>query len=82
MKIRANELEIELDNETLEELTKIGTEESLRYAVQLLEPSSIIAKRNGRNVVKMEDVREAFNLFVDVKRSVKYVKEYENLLLK
>jgi TBP-interacting protein len=82
VKIRANELEIELDNETLEELTKIGTEESLRYAVQLLEPSSIIAKRNGRNVVKMEDVREAFNLFVDVKRSVKYVKEYENLLLK
>nr|MCL7343636.1 hypothetical protein [Candidatus Aramenus sulfurataquae] len=82
MKIRADELEIELDNETLEELTKIGTEESLRYAVQLLEPASVIAKRNGRNVVKMEDVREAFNLFVDVKRSVKYVKEYENLLLK
>ncbi|MBW9140211.1 MAG: RuvB-like helicase [Candidatus Aramenus sp.] len=82
VKIRADELEIELDNETLEELTKIGTEESLRYAVQLLEPASVIAKRNGRNVVKMEDVREAFNLFVDVKRSVKYVKEYENLLLK
>ncbi len=82
VKIRAEELGIELGSGTLEELTKIGTEESLRYAVQLLEPSSVIAKRKGREVVNVEDVREAYNLFADVKRSVKYVKEYENLLLK
>ncbi len=82
IKIRADELEIELDPQALDELTKIGVENSLRYAVQLLEPSRVIAQRNNRNVIKVDDVREASKLFSDVKRSVKFVKEYENLLLK
>ncbi|AOL17131.1 TATA box-binding protein [Sulfolobus sp. A20] len=82
IKIRADELEIELDPQALDELTKIGVENSLRYAVQLLEPSQVIAQRNNRNVIKVDDVREASKLFSDVKRSVKFVKEYENLLLK
>ncbi|WP_338603428.1 RuvB-like helicase [Sulfolobus tengchongensis] len=82
IKIRADELEIELDPPALEELTKIGVENSLRYAVQLLEPSLVIAQRNNRSVIKVEDVREASRLFSDVKRSVKFVREYENLLLK
>ncbi|QGA53586.1 AAA family ATPase [Sulfolobus sp. E5-1-F] len=82
IKIRADELEIELDPQALEELTKIGVENSLRYSVQLLEPSLIIAQRNNRSVIKVEDVLVASKLFSDVKRSVKFVKEYENLLLK
>ncbi|MEM0190070.1 MAG: RuvB-like helicase [Saccharolobus sp.] len=82
IKIRADELEIELDPQALEELTKIGVENSLRYSVQLLEPSLIIAQRNNRNIIKVEDVVVASKLFADVKRSVKFVKEFENLLLK
>ena len=82
IKIRADELEIELDPQALEELTKIGVENSLRYSVQLLEPSLIIAQRNNRSIIKVEDVVIASKLFSDVKRSVKFVKEYENLLLK
>jgi TBP-interacting protein TIP49 len=54
----------------------------LRYSVQLLEPSLIIAQRNNRSIIKVEDVVIASKLFSDVKRSVKFVKEYENLLLK
>ncbi|QKR00568.1 AAA family ATPase [Metallosphaera tengchongensis] len=80
--IRAEELDVELDQSALEELTNLSQSESLRYAIQLLEPSLIVAKRAGRNVVKADDVREASRLFVDVKKSVKYVKEYENLFLK
>ena len=82
LKIRADEIDVPLDNKALEALTKLGVEYSLRYAVQLLEPSYIIAQRNGRNVVKEEDVMEASKLFSDLKRSVEYVKEYEKLLLK
>ncbi|AWR93385.1 RuvB-like helicase [Acidianus brierleyi] len=82
IKIRSDELEIEIEPTALEELTKIGSEESLRYAVQLLEPARIIAQRNSRNIVKVEDIKEVYSLFADVKRSVKYAKEYENLLLK
>jgi TBP-interacting protein len=80
--IRAEELNIELDPQALDELAKIGSQESLRYAVQLLEPANLIANRNGRNVIKPEDIKEVYNYFADVKRSVNYVKEYENLLLK
>lgn len=40
IKIRAREEKVSLANDALEELTKIGTEESLRYAIQLLAPAS------------------------------------------
>ncbi|MEM0068188.1 MAG: RuvB-like helicase [Saccharolobus sp.] len=82
IKIRANELDIELDPQALEELTKIGVENSLRYAIQILEPAVIVAQRNSRSVVKVDDIKQVASLFADVKRSVKFVKEFENLLLK
>ena len=82
IKIRANELDIELDPQALEELTKIGVENSLRYAIQILEPAVVVAQRNSRSVVKVDDIKQVAGLFADVKRSVKFVKEFENLLLK
>ena len=82
LKIRADEIEIQLEDKALDTLTKLGVEYSLRYSVQLLEPSFIIAQRNGRNIIKEEDVIEASKLFSDFRRSVEYVKEYEKLLLK
>ncbi|BBL46605.1 MULTISPECIES: RuvB-like helicase [Metallosphaera] len=80
--IRAEELDIELEPAALDELTNMAAEESLRYSIQLLEPSQVIARKAGRGIVKAEDVKEASRLFSDLKRSVKYVKEYENLFLK
>ena len=82
IKIRADEIDVKLDEKALELLTKLGVENSLRYSVQLLEPSLVIAQKKGRDVVMPEDVEEASKLFSDTKRSVNYVKEYENLLLK
>ncbi len=80
--IRAEELDIELEPAALDELTNMAAEESLRYSIQLLEPSQVIARKAGRGIVKAEDVKEASRLFSDLKRSVKYVKEYEKLFLK
>ncbi len=82
IKIRASEEEIEITNEALEELVKIGVETSLRYAVQLMEPARIIAMNNGRSKVTVEDVKKARSLFIDVNSSVKYLKEYEEKFLK
>jgi len=82
IKIRANEIDVKMDDKALDLLTKLGLENSLRYSVQLLEPALIIAQRNGRDTITEADVMEASKLFTDTKRSVKYVKEYENLLLK
>ena len=53
----------------------------MRYAVQLIAPASNIAKRKGKDEINKEDVMEAEKLFADVKRSMKYLKEYEEMLL-
>ena len=82
LKIRAKEEKVELEDEALEELTKIGAEESLRYAVQLLTPSAVIAKEKGRDKVIPEDVIEASRLFVSMKESAKYLKELGEMFLK
>jgi len=82
LRIRADEEDIPLSEEALEELTKIGTERSLRYAVQLMEPARILAEREGRTKVTAEDVRKAATYFVDIKESIKYVQEYEEKFLK
>ncbi|MCD6300660.1 MAG: RuvB-like helicase [Staphylothermus sp.] len=82
IKIRASEEEIEITDDALEELVKIGVETSLRYAVQLMEPARIIAINNGRSKVTVEDVRKARSLFIDVNSSVRYLREYEEKFLK
>jgi len=82
IKIKAEEEGIKLGDDALERLTKIGAEESLRYAIQLLVPAYIRAKDVGRSSVTREDVEYAKNLFASLKESVNYVKQYEELFLK
>ncbi len=82
LKIRASEENIEISGEALEKLTKIGSERSLRYAVQLLAPASILASKRGIKKIEVEDVEKAQRLFSDVKESAKYLKEYEEAFLR
>jgi len=82
IRIRSDVEEIPLSEAALEELTKIGVENSLRYAVQLMEPAWEVAKRKNKRRVEPEDVEEVRKLFADVKQSLKYVREYEEILLK
>ncbi len=82
IEIRADEEEVKLSDKALEKLASIGAERSLRYAVQLLRPSQIIARRKGRNEVAEEDVAEALRLFADIKSSVAMIREYEELFMK
>ena len=60
-----------LADEALDELTRQGERVSLRYALQLLAPSRILARSRGSqgNVVATEDVTEAVGLFWDAGRS-------------
>ncbi len=81
IKIRADEEDILLSTDAIEELTKIGVEKSLRYAVQLMEPARIIAERKGRDRVTAEDIKEALRYFIDVRESVEYVRQFEEKFL-
>ncbi len=82
IKVRAEELDVMMEPDALELLTKLGVENSMRYAVELIEPSLVVAKRDNRSTIRVDDVKKASALFSDVKRSVKYVKDYEDMLLK
>ena len=72
---------IELSPEALDYLTQLGVKNSLRYAIQLLAPAGIVAKEEKSEVIKKEHVERVEKLFADVKKSVRYLKEYEKQFL-
>ena len=65
-----------MSDDAKELLTKIGTETSLRYAMQLITASYLISKRRKVAEVDIEDVSKAYSLFCDVQRSSQFLKEY------
>ncbi len=82
IRVRAEEEEVELAPDALELLADLGVKYSLRYSIQLLRPASVIASKKGREEVRAEDVKEASALFIDTKRSIEFIKEHEEKLLK
>ena len=62
-------------------LTKIANDSSLRYAIQLITPAWLHAKRRKAKQVGTEDIRKCYTLFLDEKRSTDYLKEYEEHFL-
>ena len=76
LEIRFGEEDVTVDGPATELLTKIGTETSLRYAINLIAPSSTAAKRRKSQTIEVEDVSKAFTLFLDVKRSVGFLKAF------
>ncbi|NOX44792.1 MAG: TATA box-binding protein, partial [Caldiserica bacterium] len=79
--IRMREEGMEADEDALELLTKIGTESSLRYAVQMIRPAAEVARENGRERISVADIERVNGLFADVRKSTKYLREYEERLL-
>ena len=82
IQIKARSDNIEIEPAALEYLTELGTRSSLRYAVQLLPPALELAKEEGAKKIKKSHIEKLKNLFVDVQRSVAYLKEYEDKMLK
>lgn len=66
---------ITIDDESLAYLGEIATRSSLRYAVQLLTPASIVAKTNGRDSIAKGDLEEIDSVFFDAKSSAKLLQE-------
>jgi len=81
LKIRAETEKVKLDEEALEHLTQLGVKNSLRYAIQLLAPASLVAKEEKSEKITKQHVERVEKLFADVKKSVKYLKEYEKQFL-
>ena len=56
-------------------LASIGTRTSLRYVVQLISPSFVLAQTLGKLKITMDDVNEISQLFFDGKSSAKLLQE-------
>jgi len=75
--IRAKTESIKVNKDALAKLGSIGTNTSLRYCVQLLNPANIYAQTQGRTEITEDDVEEIADLFYDAKASAKLLLEQD-----
>ncbi|CAI4228720.1 unnamed protein product [Auanema sp. JU1783] len=80
LQIRADAENVNLESEALTELASIGSESSLRYVVQLLTPSKLLAQVSGRESVNVGDIKECATLFLDAKTSSNVAKEQKDFV--
>lgn len=69
LRIRVTVEGLAITEAALDKLTEHGSRISLRYALQLLTPSSILARVSGRSQIDVQDVGECEDLFIDARRS-------------
>merc|ERR1712227_44517 len=77
LEIRCEEEDVEMAEDALELLTKIGSETSLRYAIHMIMISSLVCNKRKGTEVTMDDIKKVFSLFVDVQRSTHFLMEYQ-----
>lgn len=73
IRLRAKTEGLAIGDQALDKIAQHGVLVSLRYALQLLTPSSILAKANGRQSIETADVEECEDLFIDAKRSAQII---------
>jgi len=78
LKVRCTEEQVEMTDDALELLTRIASETSLRYAIQMIMTSNLVAKRKKSSQVELAHLERCHKLFFDVQRSTKFIMEYQN----
>lgn len=78
LKVRCEEEDVEMADDALELLTRIGVETSLRYAIQMIITASLAAEKRKSAEVEIQDIKRVYSLFVDVKRSTQFLLEYQD----
>lgn len=75
--IRCQEEDVEMTEDAMKLLTKIGKESSLRYSIHLITTANLVAQKRKAAEVDVADIRKVYSLFVDIKRSVQFLKDFE-----
>lgn len=81
LKIRCEEEDVEMTDDALTVLTKIGKETSLRYSIQLITTADLVCKKRKGAEVSIDDIKRVYKLFLDESRSSEFLKEYEQNFL-
>jgi RuvB-like protein 1 (pontin 52) len=69
VRLRARTEGLAATEPALDRIAGHGVKVSLRYALQLLTPASILARASGRREIDTQDVAECEDLFIDARRS-------------
>lgn len=77
LKIRCEEEDVEMSDDAMTVLTRIGIETSLRYAIQLITTANLVARKRKATEVDVDDIKRVYSLFLDESRSTQFLKEYQ-----
>ena len=73
-KNRAQEEDAQLGENTLQTLASVARESNLRYALNLISTANMISKRRKSEKIEVEDVKRAYEYFLDLTRSQEWLK--------
>lgn len=76
--IRCQEEDVKMNEEAKQLLTLIGCDTSLRYAIHLINAAALACLKRKGKVVGIEDIERVYRLFLDTKRSMQYLVEYQS----
>ncbi|EAL45176.1 ruvB family DNA helicase, putative [Entamoeba histolytica HM-1:IMSS-B] len=71
--VRAEEEQVRMNATSLDALTEIAKQTSLRYSIQLISLAMLKAKKRGAEEVDVVDIQKVYELFYDASRSVKHI---------
>nr|CDP93344.1 BMA-RUVB-2, isoform c [Brugia malayi] len=77
LRIRAQEESVEMEADAFGILTLLAGKTSLRYAMQLISTGNILRERRRGEKVSPADLKRAYSLFMDHKRSEKFLNDYQ-----
>ncbi|XP_029636737.1 ruvB-like 2 [Octopus sinensis] len=77
LKIRCEEEDVEMSDDALTVLTRIGMETSVRYAIQLITTANLVCRKRKGTEVDVDDIKRVYSLFLDESRSTQFLKEYQ-----
>ncbi|XP_038047811.1 ruvB-like 2 [Patiria miniata] len=75
--IRCEEEDVEMSEDAITVLTRIGMETSLRYSIQLITAANLVCRKRKGTEVDMDDIKRVYSLFLDESRSTQFLKEYQ-----
>jgi RuvB-like protein 2 len=78
LQIRCEEEDVELAAEAKTLLATIAKDTSLRYAIHLITLAHLVMLKRKGTEVNVNDLNRVYSLFLDVKRSAKYLRDHEN----
>lgn len=70
-----------MTDEAQELLSKIAMDTSLRYAMHMIITASLCCQKRKATEVDVDDIKKVYGLFVDVKRSTKFLQDYQDEFL-